>query len=361
MIVESTRKTLEDLESKRLVIRRRCVGDAAQIWVRRTHLVNDFLEQLDFVDKLIYVKYEGEKGADGGGLTRAVFPDFWDAFLKMYGKGKGSCQHLSMTPQSRISPKHLEAAGRVLILGFILNGYLPCLNHAQLYFLLARDKPSTVFIQKTFLNCLDISSQRNILKALESDVFDEELRMTLIAFFSCYETSSLPCPATIKTALEEAAEFALITKPFYMLHHMREGITNSPFIGLSEEAFEALMATLRPSGSDIVANLNLIHSGNPEYYGLEERVGGYLENFLFTLTQEQAAIFMRFVSGDEKVKKVNVEFNGALLEERMIPTANTCSVSLHLSRWIMSDEQLDKLFSFLFIYQQEHWNSFSVV
>ena len=62
------------------------------------------------------------------------------------------------------------------------------------------------------------------------------------------------------------------------------------------------MFQLRQTGSDTIKALNIKHT-NEQFYAFEEKIVGYLENFLLILTQTRAALFMRFVSGDERVKK----------------------------------------------------------
>ena len=144
-IDDSSTEALEDLEIKRNEMRCRCLGNTAQLWVSGTHLVNDFFEQVDFIDKSLNILFEGVVGEGGSGLPRAIFPDFWESFLAKYGKGKGN-NYLTITPHSQLSAKHLEAAGRILLLGYVLNGYLPqAFNNVQLYFLLTGIKPSSLF------------------------------------------------------------------------------------------------------------------------------------------------------------------------------------------------------------------------
>ena len=332
--------------------------------VRRKQILNDALEQFDFCDKAIYVRYDGENGEDADGLSRAIFSDFWDEFFKVYGKGRGSSQYITISPDNLPSGAHLKAAGRILILGYILNDYIPYfINKAQLFSLFTMNSPSDSLIEKSFLDCLDESSRGIISSGLNSLHFTEDQRMALISIFANFETSSLPRPETLTKIVHNTARYLLLVKPFFFLHQMREGILevkSSPFLDISEELFISLMDSFMPSGAEIVKALTIKYSGSPNLYGFEEKVAGFLECFLLTLTQKEAAVFMRFVSGNERVSRVIVEFNGAATEERMIPRSNTCSVTLHVSRCILTQDQFDKLFSFLFLHK-EFWNQFDSI
>ena len=106
-----------------------------QMFIRRDNLLDDVMEQIESVNPL-YVRYEGGIGEDLNGLSKELFSDFWIQFLQRFGRGKNRfffCLSVEKAPQK----KHLVAAGRMLILGFLLFQYIPTfINDAVLFFLL---------------------------------------------------------------------------------------------------------------------------------------------------------------------------------------------------------------------------------
>ena len=61
-------------------------GGPHEVLLRRENLLEDSLNQFDFSNKKIYVRYEGEMGEDAEGITRSFFSDFWQEFCKLYCK-----------------------------------------------------------------------------------------------------------------------------------------------------------------------------------------------------------------------------------------------------------------------------------
>ena len=232
--------------------------------VRRKQILNDALEQFDFCDKAIYVRYDGENGEDADGLSRAIFSDLWDEFLKVHGKGRGSSQYITISPDNLPSAVHLKAVGKILILGYILNDYIPYfINKAQLFFLFTMNFPSDSLIEKSFFDCLDESSQGIISSGLNSLHFTDDQRMALIIIFANFETSSLLRPETLTKNLHNTARYLLLVKPFFFLHQMKEGILevkSSPFLDIPEELCISLMDSFKLNAAKIVKALTIKYS-----------------------------------------------------------------------------------------------------
>ena len=82
---------------------------------------------------------------------------------------------------------------------------------------------------------------------------------------------------------------------------------------------------------------------SPEYsldghlFTHEMRVFEYLQRYVSTLNVELSKVF--WVTGMEVLRNylsLKVLFNGEAQLENMVPRSNTCSSSLHLSRYFMS-------------------------
>ena len=232
----------------------------------------------------------------------------------------------------------------MLILGYVLYKYIPTsINTATLYFLLCGRMPSEQLIKQSFLSCLDDPSTLIIKTAETTSSFSNELTGKLISIFSQFDMSSSPTSnISFCETLGNISKHVLIQKPFYLLHSVREGVNerkDSPLVGLPEATFFTLLEECRPSGNAIVNNLRPKYSDDPESYGHEERVFGFLETFAQTLGGQESAIFAKYVTGCECIFEMKVHFNGHVSNEMMIPRANTCGPALHLSRYISSQRQ----------------------
>ena len=334
-----------------------------QMFIRRDHLLDDVMEQIDSIDRL-YVRFEGEIGEDRNGLSKGLFSDFWIQFLKRFGRGTNRF-FLSLSVEMAPQEKHLIAAGRMLILGVILYSYIPSfINDAVLFFLLCSASPSSKLLKESFYSCLDDSSGRIIQDAEKCTTFSPELIQQLVAILGQYEINSLPSKKTFSLLIDKLSKHCLIQKPFFFLYLMQKGaneVTSSPFLGLSEELFISFVNECRPTGNEILMNLNPEHSENPEFFGHEERVLGFLETFVQSFDDKKAAVFMKFVSGCEHICEIKILFNGEVMEELMVPKVNTCGVVLHLSRYIISQRQFDNLFFEILNNREQLWNVYDSI
>ena len=109
---------------------------------------------------------------------------------------------------------------------------------------------------------------------------------------------------------------------------------------ITEDTFLNYISSIEPSGEDILNQLMARYSNNKSLFGLEEKVYGYVERYIQSLSVENVATFLKSVSGAETMQTlIFVIFNGNTSSEMMIPTAHTCSVELEVSRFCFSFEQ----------------------
>ena len=61
---------------------------------------------------------------------------------------------------------------------------------------------------------------------------------------------------------------------------------------------------------------------------------------------KDSRIFMRYISGSETVQdEIKVKFKGEVEEERMLPRASTCTITIFISRFLTSQSQFDFIMS----------------
>ena len=129
-------------------------GVTRVISINRGNLLHDATQQYSsdsILNDKLKVEFEGEDGADLEGLTREFFSEFWANFLKEFGVG-ASYRHFVLNHAKLPSKDLCEAAGRILLHGFMLTGYLPlALEPCISYHLLTGEMPSQAAIVNGYL------------------------------------------------------------------------------------------------------------------------------------------------------------------------------------------------------------------
>eukprot|EP00794_Sanderia_malayensis_P021313 gene21313-23386_t len=342
------------------------ISATQQLLVRRDQLVNDALQQYQdtsIVHHKLFVKFDGERGEDLEGLTREFFSQFWQNWAqKLVGHNK---KFINLVPNSLIGAEELGAIGRILVHGYILCGYLPYfVNSSVLYWLLVGREPSLDLIFNEFFLSLDEGDQHLVTAALDSAEISEEMKIQLGAFLATYDFGMIPNKDTLMGTLKTLSRYVTIIKPYYYLQAIRipiEKIASKLFGEPTEEEFTTMLNSLVPTGVEVVSKLKFKYSDNDTQYALEERVAGFLQTFLVSLGRNDIMSFVRFVSGCEILPaSIQVEFNGESNEEMMIPSAHTCSISLHISRYFLTYQSLQSVFKNLLV-NKRLWSSFDVV
>jgi hypothetical protein len=155
--------------------------------------------------------------------------------------------------------------------------------------------------------------------------------------------------ASAREVFVELARFQLIHKRKVYLLNLEYGLKKcypALFSGLGEEVFVAYRAQMAPTGERIVRALffNYIDEREREARALEERVVGYLQNFLETASGDILTRFLVFVTGSDVLPPdaaLHVHFDSTegLLQ---MPRATTCSKTLTLTRKYICFEDFEK-------------------
>lgn len=176
------------------------LGYLHELVIQKKHLVQEALEQFGFSNQKIRVIFVGEVGEDLAGITRSLFAEFWEEFFLKYGTGK-YIYNLCFSPDKALTEQEVRAAGRILVTGYIVTGYIPAfINHAFLYRLLSGKVPSSNYIKDSFLNCLDSFDQAVIEQALPGAKYGNKMKSCLVNIFYQFGFSSVPKSSNIHKA-----------------------------------------------------------------------------------------------------------------------------------------------------------------
>lgn len=231
-------------------------------------------------------------------------------------------------------------------------GYLPYfVNASVLFWLLVGLEPSSEMLFSEFMESLDEDDKFLVNTSLnvESEI-SEEVKIRLGAFLAKHDFGVIPKRETLMSTLQALSRYTTLVRPFFYLEAIRAPIIETAakmFGETKEDEFRALLKSLVPTGVEVVSRLRFKYSGDDNQWRvpMEERVADFLQTFLVSLNQRDLLSFVRFVSGCEILpQSILVEFNSESNEEMMAPSAHTCSVSLHVSRYFLTYQSLESIF-----------------
>ena len=129
----------------------------------------------------------------------------------------------------------------------------------------------------------------------------------------------------------------------------------------NEEVFQSYLDSISPSGEELIKKVICSsHSEDPTFKLREEEIIEYLKCFLCGCSKDMISDFLEFVTGCETlVGLIHIQFNSEDNENLLLPKANTCSKTLHLTRYINSQEHFDGLMRQA-LKKGSHWSFFSV-
>ena len=223
-----------------------------------------------------------------------------------------------------------------------------------------------MFILEQFCESLAEGDRKIVQEAIKMETLTHVTKLHLAGILGQYGLGVLPSKDKLENMLESLARYTVLVKPFRYLYNMRHPIADMAFqiFGhITELEFRAMLQRMVPTGMQVVANLHINYSRDEDgtLKALEERLPDYLQTFLVSLGKDQLTTFIRFVSGCEILpERILVEFNSEMAEELMIPTAHTCSVSLHLSRYFLTYQSFSSVMQNL-LTNPELWARFDLI
>ena len=340
-----------------------------QLLVRRDFIVEDAVQQYQDIAILhhkLFVKFDGEKGEDLEGLTREFFSLFWQNWAKkLNGNNK---LYISLNPTKMIDEEELRAVGRILLHGYILCGYLPYyVNAGVLFWLLVGREPSSEMLLTEFVESLDEGDKLLVNGSLNVDSeISEEVKIRLGAFLAKHDFGVIPKKETLPGTLQALSRYTTLVRPFFYLEAIRapiKEIATRMFGETTDDEFRALLKSMVPTGVEVVSRLRFKYSDEENEWRvpMEERVAHFLNTFLVSLNQRDLLAFVRFVSGSEVLPpSILVKFNSESNEEMMAPSAHTCSISLHVSRYFLTYQSLESIFKNL-LSSTSLWSVFDTI
>ncbi len=284
------------------------------------------------------IQFEGEQAIDLGGVCREMYSAF---FEEMYRRAFDGNILLSPVVHPQIDFGVLPKIGTVISHCYVACGVLPIriAFPALVQCLLGLSAVVSDFILcETFIDSLSTYEADSFKQAFaqitddpQRKSFSEELSSKLIATFSRFGSRTYPTPTKLKQMLLQVASYEFLLKPAAAITAINRGIPplHAPFwqkLGVAGILVVYRAQTVSPAK---VLGMLDEEQGKTEN---EERVLGYLRQFVASLSEEDLRLFLRFCTGSTVCNggKLGVSFN-ALEGVGRRPIAHTCEPCLELS------------------------------
>ena len=302
------------------------------------------------------VSFRGERGVDTGGLSREAFSIFWEA---VYRKHFDGCSSLTPVVIACLDSATLQVMGRILSFGYIACGFLPVrIAFPALAAMLLQplpDIPPDMLVEafRESLTPVDTSTVREAL-ACRDKTFQQRLLNRLISLFSSFDCLELPKPSNILSLCEKSARYQCLTKPCAPISEIRNGVPTNHrqfWNAKGVRGLKRLVQAISVTPAKILESIEEPLLVSPS----EQRVYGYLTQYIGRMKIDEVQKFLRFCTGSSVciVKPISVTFSSTSGLARS-PVAHTCSCTLELSRIYSNFNEFASEFNYLL--RAEDWS-----
>ncbi len=162
--------------------------------------------------------------------------------------------------------------------------------------------------------------------------FSEEFSSKLVAVVSRFGCREYPSPSKLKQMLLQIATFEFSIKPAVAITAIHNGIPSIHVPFWQQVGVGGILSIYRALSVSPAKVLNMLENEEGKTTN-EERILGYLRQFIASLSREDLRLFLRFCTGSTVCTAgldLSVSFN-ALEGLARRPIAHTCEPSLELS------------------------------
>jgi hypothetical protein len=302
------------------------------------------------------ISFTGERGFDLGGVYRDMLSAFWKAaYVKMFDGGG------LLTPvlHPQVDLRTLQVLGKVLSHGYISSGCLPIrIAFPTLVAILPLQsgEVSDSLLVNTLLQTVSAVEATALKKALQAfSEFSADQQAQLMSILSRFGSRQLPSARGLRQQIIQVARFEFLVKPSAALNAISAGIPNSHrrFWNLmSVHAFYSIYQSLSATPAKV---LDLITEPDIENSN-QERVFGYLKQYVGDMKPEEIRHFLRFVTGFPVCPSsgIRITFNTLSGMGRQ-PRGHTCSGVLSLSTTYVTYEEFTREFQAILFSEEDAW------
>ena len=167
-----------------------------------------------------------------GGLTRELFPLFWNSLKSTHFDGSVEKVPI-LTPKSA---QDFFVFGEILSHGYVLTGYFPLFISlvCATYQICGVDQVSEEALTHSYFNFVDPTEATALKSCLSDDSFPEDMQDIVIGMLSRFNCTTIPSKSNFTALVNSVAQFTLFCQPHFALFQMRRGmIASHPSLWLS--------------------------------------------------------------------------------------------------------------------------------
>lgn len=283
------------------------------------------------------IRYEGERAVDLGGVCRDMFSSFFEAMYNVVFDG-----NVLLTPvvHPQIDLQMLSAIGTIISHSYLTSGILPlriAFPSLARCILGMSVVVSDHVLTETFIDSLSPHEAECFKEAFDQikqnpgcKAFTDVLTSKLLAVVSRFGCRQNPTPAKLKQMLAQIASFEFQMKPAVAISAIHQGIPSIHHPFWQKLGVAGLLTIYRAQSVTPARVLKMLEDQEGSTAN-EERILGYLRQFIASLSQEDIRLFLRFCTGSTVCtgSDLQVSFN-ALEGLSRRPIAHTCEPSLEL-------------------------------
>ena len=281
------------------------------------------------------IKYRDEKAVDVGGVSRDMFSAFFEeAYTKLFDGG--SLLAPAVLPHIDISV--WPVMGAIISHAYLASGILPirialpCISAILLP--PGGQLPQNVLVE-TFVDCLsrhDASIFKDAFEEVKAGkkFFSSTIQSNAVSILGRFGCREMPNPSNLTRLISQVATFQFVMQPAMAIAGMKSGIPeiHVPFWNsLSMGDLYLVYKALHASPSKVLEMIIEPIFANAS----QQRVYGFLCDFIGDMKQDEIRSFLRFVTGSAVylAKSIQITFNNLTGLGRR-PVSHTCSCTLEL-------------------------------
>ena len=282
------------------------------------------------------IRFEGERAIDLGGVARDMFSAFYEEVYERLFDGSSLLCPI-VHPEMDMSV--LTTMGFVISHAYMVTGILPiriafpCLVQSLLG--TSRTIPESAMVE-AFQDSISTHESNIVKLALEEvkqqvPTFSSQVMSGLVCLLSRFNSRQIPTPEKFYRQMVNLATYEFVTKPAAALGMMYSGVPQQHRSFWDRMGVIGLLSVYRAQSVCPATVLRMIEDAEGQN-ATEERILGYLRQFVGNMGADELRTFLRFATGSAvcSALKIHVAFN-VLSGAARRPIAHTCTPSLELS------------------------------
>ena len=279
--------------------------------------------------------FQGERAVDLGGVARDMFSAF---YVETYDRLFDGSSLLCPTVYPEMDMSMLTTVGFVISHAYIVTGILPvriafpCLAQSLLGTSVIIPKSIIVESFRDFISMHESSIVKKALEEVKQQLpaFSSEVMSGIISLLSRFNSRQIPSPKTFLQQVTNVATYEFLVKPTAALAMIHSGVPQQHHPFWDRMGVSGLFSLYQAQSACPATVLSMIEDAEG-LNATQERILGYLRQFIGNMGSDKLRTFLRFVTGSSvcSALKIQVEFNMLSGASRR-PIAHTCTPSLEL-------------------------------